>query len=425
MFTTNTLLQKVLETKEIQYLNVLPQYLFNEIEQNYVGFIYDYLKKYSKLPSVEIFTTKFKSFRVDDTLAEVPTMFIYDELKPVLLEEYINNKNAEQIKAGKSITDPNYLIELSEKVKIGNPEFVNYSELNRTGYFENNHQISWGLKKMNEWFGSLYSTDLVGIFGRLKSNKTTFMQLIAYTLYAQEKRNILVFSNENTPLQFAQVFDAFVGEFNNKDFRTLDKTKIELLKEKIGNVEKKVKKHTGSIILAGRAGTPNDIIAGIRQCTTKPDVIFLDGLHAMNFSSKDSSSQSLSIAETMKQLRNITYDYNIPIIFVTQANRNAAKTDEPGAESVALSDSITQYVDIMMGCSIVTETLDNRPEQLCKVFLTANRYGEQGVSTHFHMNYDTRKFKFLNLNKESDTIEVVVVDDDQYLNTINEETNKE
>jgi len=413
-FNTNGLLQLTLEQQNIKYLNTLPLYLFNDIEMSYVEWIYDYVKKYSKIPTLDIFKSKFKTFRESTEIKDVPIEYYYDEFKPIVLELYINSQNKLQKEKGLSIADPTYISELSQRIKLTNPDYIVYSEFNRDEYFKNIKKMSWGIKFLDEWFGSLNSTDLIGIFGRLKSNKTTFLQVIGYVLFYQQKRNILVFSNENTPLQFAQVFDSFLGNFNNKKFRTLEDNDLTELKDKIDNVVlKKLQKHKGEIVLAGSAKTPSDIIAAIRNCKHKPDVILLDGLHAMSFSNKDTGSQSLSIADTMKQLRQITYDFQIPIIFVTQGNRTASKTDEPGAESVALSDSIPQYADGLMGCTLV----QHGDKVMCKVYCTANRFGIQGLSKFMHINWDNRKVDFYDI-KEDETLNMVTVNDEEYIQNL-------
>lgn len=386
--TTNALIWKALQEQNYNIFTSIPQHLWNEIEIKYVEFIKEYFQKYSQMPSPDWFTEHNPAFRKDER--NEPLKLVFDQVSEHLIQRFLEQQINDKFDAGGNVYDPAFLQEISLKAKIMPLEMIEYNTFDRTQYFNNIKRFPFHIPWFDETLGGLIGGDLGFIFGRMKSGKTSVLQMIVNVLHKRSDCRILVFSNEIPPARYAGKLDAFEGAFNPKVFRTGEFTSE--IRESILNVAQTVSHRKSNIIVAGRAISAEQVTATYLNMMDRPDIIIIDGVELMGKFSGDAYERSNSLGANAYGLKQLAVDYEVPILGTLQANRSAAKSNEAGADTVAGSDIYARACDYLIGVS----TFLHNNETYHKLHTAANRDGEIS-NIYVRFFWDTMTIKFYDM----------------------------
>lgn len=385
ILTTNALLTAALERNDYRIISVIPQHLWNDIELKYVLFIREHFNRYSELPPIDLFIEKNPAFRREHS--DLSTLYIFDTVTALIKQRYLETQIDERIAKGENVYNEFLFSDLAMKVKIPSLATIDYNQFDRTEYFRNIKRLDFNLPWFDDSLGGLVGGDLGFVFGRMKSGKTTILQIIQRALYKFSNATILAFSNELPPIQFAGKLDAMEGGFNPKMFRTGkfdDDTKDKIIK-----IGANARQRSSNIIIAGRANSHEDVLAYYLNMQDKPDVITIDGVELMGKMTGNAVERSYGLGAIAYGLKQIAVDYQIPIIGTLQQSRAGRNEEDGGTETVAGSDQFARACDWLIG----VRQIDQNGVDYHRLYTAANRHGETAVG-HIHIDWSKMRISF-------------------------------
>lgn len=233
---------------------------------------------------------------------------------------------------------------------------------------------------LNEATQGMQPGQFIVLYGRPKSMKSWVGIYMGIFAYLHARRRVLFYTREMPPLQVAQRAAAAIGKVDYTSYIN-------------GKLQPEVKDHLFGIIkdllddekMHGGAGKrqPFFVITSDRGSTAEaggvswlqskirdlqPDLVIVDGMYLM----KDDRSAQRSIdwrqiAHISQDLKLTAQQYDIPLIGITQANRNAQKTQGEDLTELAFSDSLGQDADAVFRVTKV----ENKETRLSELLLTA------------------------------------------------------
>ena len=386
LYTPNNLIQKVVLDKRSSVLMAIAPCLWSKTEKAYVDYLLEYLNEYSKLPEVYEFRKRFEHFPWNTELEKVEIRAIFDNVSKTMQNNYIN-EGLKNPPADKTIKD--YLEQLVKEAYVTNLNVIDYNTFDRNTFKTQIKRLETGLVFFDDTFQGLFPGEVSFIFGRMKSMKTTVLQLLITSLL-NRKANILLISQELSSVKFTGKLDAMQTGINSKNFRTADFDAKML--EKLSNLQQELSNSNttkGKLTISGRVQTINDIKNLYLNAQVKPDVIFIDAVELIgSFSAKE---YHLSLAEVAYGLQTLALDFGIPIVGTLQANRGAAN-EELSTIHVAGSDAFARACEWLVGTSVVQEN-GNTYIHLQTI---AYRDGEL-KSMYVKTDFENMKFEFQEL----------------------------
>lgn len=206
--------------------------------------------------------------------------------------------------------------------------------------------------------------------------------------YMDNNKFPLIISLEMSEELYGKRIDAHIGE--------LDINRLNLntskLRDKITDFHKLhpeskllIKEFPPSSITCSNIAT---FVDKLSQVNKKPDVILVDYLNLLNPCNKTKVANSYErIGTICKELRALSYKYRIPIITVTQTNRQNFGSKEIGLEGMSESTGPAQDADFI--ASIWQETGDKEAGKLGMTILKNRFGGMAGKTLNFNINYST------------------------------------
>lgn len=201
--------------------------------------------------------------------------------------------------------------------------------------------IDTGFRKLNKITNGLQGGDLIIVAGETSQGKTSFALNIAQK--ASEEMPVFLVSCEMMPSQITARMLAYSAEINSNH----------LLTGRLNEEEtKQVNYYSSSVassqlIISGSDFNIDRIIANIRvlHATKGIKMAILDYLQLINTTER--TSQEQKIAGITRRLKNLAKELNIPIMLLSQLNRNK---DNPFPKLSRLRDSgqIEEAADIVI-----------------------------------------------------------------------------
>lgn len=351
---TLQILNKILQTKnfDIVLKNRLTSDYFADYEEEF-NYLKTYYKNYQKIPDTETFLEKFPDFDIisvqepDVALLEVlEEQFLYGKLASVV------KKSAELLKDN-SLDARAYLCSQLKSLPLlkGNNgtdivataqtrlDLVKTKQENGTGF------IKTGFNELDEViFGIEPTAELVTIAARPNQGKTWILLKMLVSAWQQGK-TVVMYSGEMSKEKIGYRFDTLVRNFSNRDLN-----KGILTNEYEQFIEDLKHNKTPFIVytpkdLKGRA-TVSDIESMI--INHDADIVGIDQFSLMKdeeaTNNKSRTAQLFTICENLMRL---SEDYNVPILGVSQLNRDG-EIDSNNVEDIndlshlAESDGIGQ-----------------------------------------------------------------------------------
>ena len=240
--------------------------------------------------------------------------------------------------------------------------------------------IKTGLKGIDRFFydglkkGSLY---IIG--ARPGTGKTTLAVNIAEHL-AENYRRVLYITLEMTAGQLSQLRLQIIGKIQSYDLRSQDGSDVS---QKVEQASKTVTKYP--IVFNKQFGLNINYIS--KLCSSKKyDVLIIDHLQLVD--AITGKTQYEKITAISGQLKQLALEHDIPVICLSQLNRNSANS-EPNMHDLRDSGAIEQDADAVMLLYIVTkpEEDDYSSPAILQVEVGKNRFGRTGKSMfNWYMN---------------------------------------
>lgn len=377
----NELITQSLDEANVTYLYQFPDPLLESYERQWIDWIRTYTNKHSVPPTVGRFQAVFDTF--------VP-LKLPDPITDVYEQALIRRRNSwtrrflmsfkEELDEG---ADPLPIVEeLYRTLAQGDVEILKFSEYDRTRYFRAKTSLPYGIEMLDQYTGGASAGDLIYIFGRLGTGKTTFTLWIIKK-WLEAGHRVLVISNENRAEDIISKIDSFIGGWNPIKRRMMnwdddDRGRIRTVSHIANSLE-------GEIIIPTVPVTSVDTIQSLIH-THKPDVVVVDGVYLLSENAGNSAAWE-KITDVSRNLKRVADGNGIPIVGIHQANR-ASIGKRVEVDNIAYSDALGQDADLVLG-------LNEEPEGDLFIECIKNRWGKVHWGLFIRLYFESMTVKLL------------------------------
>ena len=384
--------------------NISSDYFVTYAEEG--KFLYEHNLKFGQVPSKETFINKFPEFEFSSTsesweflLNQLRESYMFSRLAVImnstapLIEE--NAMNGYQILKQK-------IFDLESIRPSNGMDLIKDADLRLTQYRNrindpNAYYIPIGLPEMDSKLGGWRcGEELVTMVARTNKGKTWILLEFLMQAWKQGKR-VGLYSGEMSAESIGYRFDSLLQHFSNSDLmRPTNDTNLENYQKYIN--ELKEKSNCFKIITPkdlGHMANVNDIENFIRKYDL--EIVGIDQFSLMDdYRAKKGDMPRIRLGNISADLFNLSLKYSIPILALSQANRNASKKGAPDLEDISESDAIGQNSSRVI-------TLDRQGNELT-LSVKKNRYGQVGEGFVYMWDIDIGNFKFSRYeDEEQDT----------------------
>lgn len=254
-------------------------------------------------------------------------------------------------------------------------------------------RVKIGLKEFDEAI-NLCGGDVMAIGARPKTGKSALALQIAIHLQNIGLK-VGYFNLEMTRKQLFERMTAFTGDLDLN--RILNGTRfLEGEKEKFDKAIETMRGMKNLTIFSGSKKV-SDIRAESRGKGF--DVIIIDYLQLLKSEGKRGANRYAEVGDISRGIKAIAMDYNIPVIILSQLNRESAlaKDKEPSAANFRESGDIEQ--DVSIALILWSPEDDNDTKRMLKIEL--NR---QGKRKRAELYFDGKHMRFYETDKEGNPI---------------------
>ena len=262
--------------------------------------------------------------------------------------------------------------------KISHETFYHIDKLYKQG--SDVTGLATGFSDIDSQTSGLQNGDLIIIAGRPSMGKTSLALNIAeYAAISQKKGPIAIFSMEMSALQLVMRFYASLGRINQLDLRRGKvkeqdwhnlKSAMELMKEADIFID-----DSGSL-------TPTDIRARSRRLKREQNglaLVIVDYLQLMRVSSS-TENRVIEIAEISRSLKAMARELDVPVVVLSQLNREIEKRGDrrPIMSDLRESGAIEQDADLILFISKpLGKDNDTEVENVAEIHAAKQRNGPQ------------------------------------------------
>lgn len=215
--------------------------------------------------------------------------------------------------------------------------------------------------------------------------KSLFLGNFAKNFLAQNKC-VLLISLEMSEFIYASRIDA---QISGEDINALQhnvnnlKTKVKSFSELYPKSKLIIKEYPPGTITCNHV---QSYVQKLARKGIKPDVIIIDYINLLmpNISASNESLY-LKVGEITKELRALSYKFNIPLITATQANRQGYSTSDISMQNTSESAGINFHADFI---GALYQVEGDRESNKISMVLLKNRLGGMiGKVLEFYINY--------------------------------------
>jgi KaiC/GvpD/RAD55 family RecA-like ATPase len=289
-------------------------------------FIQNFKTKYSKVPDLETFTSKFPEFEMDNSPENMG--FYCDDLRNKVKHNHIVDGLE---KVGEELEDMNTdeaydvikkLVRLIESdIVLGDTKKINEDVIDRWNkYLERRNLggiigIPTGIEAFDRMTGGLGKTDLITILGFTGIGKTWALIIIGVAL-AKSGTRILFVTREMNPDQVMKRTDAVwcgisYNDFNRGQLSQKDETKYQ-------DYLSKIQEHEDNFIVELSTGGVTNIAALIDK--HEPEVVLVDGAYLMSDDEDDDDWRG--IMKVWRGMKQIALTKKVPFITTSQSKES-------------------------------------------------------------------------------------------------------
>lgn len=375
------LVTQSLEESNVTHLYQFPAILAEDWENVWIDWIREYTIRHSTPPTVARFQKEFDTFV--PVLKDDPLSDTYDQTlikKRNFWARSFILKHQEDLNSG---VDPLPIVrEMHSTLSMGDMEVLKYSDYDRTRYLRAKTSFPYGIEQLDFYTGGASAGDLIYLFGRLGTGKTT-LAIWMIKKWLEDGHKILVVSNENRAEDIIAKIDAFMGGWNPLKRRLMDWTKEE--ESRIRTVSHIASTLEGEIIVPTVPIHNVDQVQGLLH-SHQPDVVVIDGVYLLSENKGDSANWE-KLTDVSRSLKRMADGHGVPVIGIHQANR-AAIGKRVEIENIAYSDALGQDADLVLG-------LTEEPDGDLFVECLKNRWGKSNWGLFLRLYFETMTVRLL------------------------------
>ena len=262
--------------------------------------------------------------------------------------------------------------------------------------------VPTGFFEMDDMLNGLQAGEMIIVAARPSMGKTAFAMNLIEHIAADERMPVAVFSLEMSKQQLAQRMLCSRGEIDAHKLRKglLNAEEYTKLATVVGELAK------APIWVDDSPGlTPLDLRAKARRLKLQHDIrcVMIDYMQLMDNPGPDSRQQQIS--EISRGIKAVARELNVPVIALSQLNRQSEGRDghRPRMSDLRESGSIEQDADVV--CLLHREDYyrmsepDFQPDNIAEIIIAKQRNGPTGTVKLTFLNKSTR---FLNLSVQND-----------------------
>jgi replicative DNA helicase len=222
--------------------------------------------------------------------------------------------------------------------------------------------IPYPWQPLNEELQGMQDSQFIVLYGRPKSMKTWMALYMAVCAYKYSRRRVLFYSGEMSPDMLLLRAVSILAEV---DYRLLKNGQLQPeIRDNVFQILFDLKSDEAAHSVYGGKRSPYFIVTTDRSTGSggggvawlqakirelEPDIVFVDGMYLMNDDRGGKNVQEWQrVLHISRDLKKTARGFNIPVIGVTQANRNAEKTQGEDLTELAYSDALGQDADAVM-----------------------------------------------------------------------------
>lgn len=275
-------------------------------------------------------------------------------------------------------------------------DWVDDAELRYEANTKVENKIPFDIDQFNKITNNGFNRKTLNIFiAQTHAGKSLFMCHMA-THNLTMGYNVLYLSFELSDIQIGERIDANILDTDIRNLYQGGKSsymrKIERVKQrKLGKL----------FIQSWASGTSNinKIRHFIEELKLKkkftPDIIYIDYLNIIEPRSKIPIYEQIS--KLAVELRALSFDYDVPVVTVTQVNRSGYGSADVGMDSVSQSYDVASHADFM--CALIrTDALKELDQVLVKQL--KNRYANMDNFGKFVVGLDVQKMRIYEVSQD-------------------------
>jgi replicative DNA helicase len=237
-------------------------------------------------------------------------------------------------------------------------------------------RCSWGLTDLEKMTGGIHPGEVTVIAGLTGAGKSAIMTHLS-VINALMGKKPLIISKEMPRIQQGKRILSYITGIPGDKFRSAvalndaNKQRITECKELIDGL---------NIEINDKISTVQGVRAYIRTLKTKDrvDMVMIDYLQLIKSTTK-SESKRLEINDITRQIKEISMEFELPIILLAQLNREAASSgQEPSLSQLKESGSIEQDADNVLFLHCAKDIDRTKDKYLVKLILAKQRSGTIG-----------------------------------------------
>lgn len=397
-------LNKILSTGDwsVLYNNGLSREHFVVYSDEY-GFIHEHVIKYGKVPDKITLIDNFNDF----SILEVNEGFDY--LVQKLKEGYLFRQLAETLNNTAELVNSDvngafdYIVAQLRRIdnnsNVSEYDIMAKADLRMADYLKRKELkgllgIKSGMAELDAITNGWMKEDLVTVVARTNEGKSWLMLYWLINAWKDGKR-VLLYSGEMSEIPLGYRIDTFLTHISNIGLMTGQITEQDEQNYFDKMRELGQQNSTPFIVI-----TPKNLGGKRLDCNMlrglidkyKPDVVGIDQLSLMHdYRAEKHDPLRVRYTHIAEDLFNISEYYGIPVINVTQANRNPAqggrkKDNTPELVDVSESDGIVQNSTRVISIKQVGGSL--------KISIRKNRYGINNVNLMYFWDIDLGQFDY-------------------------------
>lgn len=397
-------LNKLLTTKNASLLTVnnLNHEFFSDYLNEY-RFIQSHLDQYGTIPDVETFVNKFPDFdvlNVNETDKYLLDALYEDRNKRVIAKAY--NQVREDLQKGDVDKALSNCVKLSDNLaQAKHLEAVDLfkdlsrydSYVDRTTNFSK-YYVGTGFSELDEILGGWdRKEELAVVAARTNSGKSWILLKTAIAA-AEQGLTVGIYSGEMSENKVGYRIDTLMSHISNSKIIHGNIEVQAQYKKFLQDVQRSLK---GRILVLtpkminGTAGV-NALRAFIEK--ENLDMLCIDQ-HSLLEDDRGARNPVERASNISKDLKNLQVMTQIPIISVSQQNREKNETGTPGTENISQSDRIGQdATTIIFFDQKEDKSLDNY-NKLLTMYLVKSRDSANGMQIKYSVNFNTGTFIYI------------------------------
>lgn len=409
-----------------------------------VGFLKEFFEKQNYIPSYELLSIQLSNFikngieleEIRETIKEIKKTSVEgadlikkDGIKFFRQQQFLRlfKEGIEYLEKGIDIEETDVETKLQKTMNIGKTEKIwgtVFEDLENTLSEEEDIRIPLGVPEIDEYLeGGFIKGNLAVVAAGTGVGKTTISSTLAANAatYKCEKNNyegfkvLQIFFED----KFKAIRKKHFGKITGIEARNLSKKEyVDLVKEHLSNYEDKElleknlklgKFRTGELTVSQL----KNYIKNVTQSGFKPDVILIDYFECL-LSPKLNTKSSEWTGETarMRELENLTDDFNALVVITTQGTKETAQGMLMTLDKISGSAGKGQVAHIVLS---ISKTNKDKDEDRATIYIPKFREGKSGKSFSCYFNNGTCEIKveeifdnldelFKNQNKDTDKL---------------------